>query len=1085
MEIGLSASVTAAHPHSHTSSGLVPWSGPASANHGHVEQRHSPNRIKAKPANPAVLSSIISSLDTLAPLPDIQPNDHFSETASQHSRAESSRRSVASTASIHKPHTSPGFGVEYGVGLELDDVDGATNAALPPTIPTSRSPSGLSHRKAPAPNAKKPPSILHPPTSRRSSFSAASVDRPGSSRNKLSSESWVRGSKNIAVVAEDPASRRGKTSRKIRLRRVGSQEKLRSEDGQHSTTNHIPDADERLSLAEKIISKTPAQPSGTKHNRLYLNDASISEDPAVHGRPKLLQTTSFGKHSAESDGKGSTVSSDHQLSVSGTASLKSPSPISDSIPMRTSSLRHPSSSPAGKRKHKKSKRATATSSKSETMHYKPSKSIPDEKWADLGDHDETVRRIKELRERRRSRLQESTSYPMPIKNTLVPVEGYDARQTPVYELSAPPADDNKRGSKPRTLANRKPIDPTKAHTTLGIKGDEKQSQEPNGAAFAADRAAHDFPEPSRNEKFSLAVKRPQSEYYRPTTARSADHSSAQRLSLDYSYAKAVDLLQEEDLQKAVDGERQIPAPPNRNSSLSLKGLDLQTPDKQPHSPLLQQSKSTSKKKRVSQDRWAAHHPDLPLALDKKKNRRKSMSDARLAGQENVTDVARRDSIEDAVHVYLAAPRLNRTVKHPLTGRTIAFSEVGDPEGAAVFVCVGMGLTRYVTAFYDELAVTLRLRLITLDRPGVGGSEPYPTNDKTGPLGWPEDVLAICQHLGIVKFSIVAHSAGAIYALATALILPHLVKGKVHLLAPWVPPSQLEAVSHPTASAPPANPLPRSQRLLRVLPTPFLKAANSSFMTATSASLKPASKRQTKSSNNKASPRRPTIELQEAAKHGSGERSEHNRRESMMLMDQFMPATNPMENFPVALKEEDENEELLNRGSLILSATAGPMDPGYQQASTGLNAAEHTEKERQTEYTSLLTQLTWDLATRDSNPATDLLVCLERHRDVGFRYTDVGAQVIITHGSEDKRVPLANVKWLAEQMNRRALGLDSLGLGPKASVVSRESWTDTGRGGCEVRVLEGEGHGLMASPVIMGDVLTEIAGYWVGQDKGRQ
>ena len=137
---------------------------------------------------------------------------------------------------------------------------------------------------------------------------------------------------------------------------------------------------------------------------------------------------------------------------------------------------------------------------------------------------------------------------------------------------------------------------------------------------------------------------------------------------------------------------------------------------------------------------------------------------------------RRDSTEIAINEYLHAERLNRKIKHPLTGRSISFSEVGDPTGAPVFVCVGMGLTRYVAAFYDELAATLRLRLITVDRPGVGSSEPYPPSDKSGPLSWPDDVLAVCQHLGIAKFSMLAHSAGAIYALATALILPHLIKG---------------------------------------------------------------------------------------------------------------------------------------------------------------------------------------------------------------------------------------------------------------------------------------------------------------------
>lgn len=94
-----------------------------------------------------------------------------------------------------------------------------------------------------------------------------------------------------------------------------------------------------------------------------------------------------------------------------------------------------------------------------------------------------------------------------------------------------------------------------------------------------------------------------------------------------------------------------------------------------------------------------------------------------------------DSIDDSVESYLCSPRLSQTIKHPQTGRVISFSEVGDPNGSAVFCCVGMGLTRYITAFYDELALTLKLRLITPDRPGVGDSEPYADGTAT-PLGWP-------------------------------------------------------------------------------------------------------------------------------------------------------------------------------------------------------------------------------------------------------------------------------------------------------------------------------------------------------------
>ena len=93
-----------------------------------------------------------------------------------------------------------------------------------------------------------------------------------------------------------------------------------------------------------------------------------------------------------------------------------------------------------------------------------------------------------------------------------------------------------------------------------------------------------------------------------------------------------------------------------------------------------------------------------------------------------------DSIDEAVNRYLSSPRLSQRIRHPNTGRIIAFSEVGDPKGCVIFCCVGMGLTRYLTAFYDELATTLKLRMITPDRPGIGDSEAYLDGSDT-PLGW--------------------------------------------------------------------------------------------------------------------------------------------------------------------------------------------------------------------------------------------------------------------------------------------------------------------------------------------------------------
>lgn len=108
----------------------------------------------------------------------------------------------------------------------------------------------------------------------------------------------------------------------------------------------------------------------------------------------------------------------------------------------------------------------------------------------------------------------------------------------------------------------------------------------------------------------------------------------------------------------------------------------------------------------------------------------------------------------------------------------------------------------------------------------------------------------------------------------------------------------------------------------------------------------------------------------------------------------------------------------------------------------------SSKERQTTYDTRLTHAIWDLATSGANPAVDLLVCLERRHTIGFRYVDITRAVVIHHGSKDTRVPVENVKWLGKMMRR-----------------------------CEVRILEGEGHGLMASAQVMGGVLMEIAGEW--------
>ncbi|RYP59826.1 hypothetical protein DL770_010129 [Monosporascus sp. CRB-9-2] len=390
-----------------------------------------------------------------------------------------------------------------------------------------------------------------------------------------------------------------------------------------------------------------------------------------------------------------------------------------------------------------------------------------------------------------------------------------------------------------------------------------------------------------------------------------------------------------------------------------------------------------------------------------------------------------DSVDDAVESYLCSPRLSQKIRHPTTGRVISFSEVGDSEGSAVFCCVGMGLTRYITAFYDELALTLKLRLITPDRPGVGDSEPYADGTST-PLSWPDDVYAICQVLKITKFSIMAHSAGAIYALATALRMPQHIRGRIHLLAPWIPPSQMNTFGTSQAS-PPSNAIPTSQRILRALPTPFLKAANSSFMLATSSSIS--------SSLPKDKSRR--SKRKSIANHGRDSAAVP-RRDNAAGLDKENMKQDPHDRFSMYPPEGMDQLRGNGVGNDICNDVLDPE----QAAIVAAAANALVDKERQVTYDTRLTHAIWDLATTGANPAVDLLVCLERRHTIGFRYVDITRPVVIHHGTRDTRVPVDNVRWLGKAMRR-----------------------------CEVRVLEGEGHGLMASASVMGNVLMEISKEW--------
>jgi pimeloyl-ACP methyl ester carboxylesterase len=106
------------------------------------------------------------------------------------------------------------------------------------------------------------------------------------------------------------------------------------------------------------------------------------------------------------------------------------------------------------------------------------------------------------------------------------------------------------------------------------------------------------------------------------------------------------------------------------------------------------------------------------------------------------------------------------------GRTLAYTEWGEPEGATVFLFHGTPHSRVWCP--DETATTSsNVRLVTVDRPGIGGSDVLPRRTFAD---WPNDVVELADALRVEKFGVVGWSAGAPYAAACAALIPARLTG---------------------------------------------------------------------------------------------------------------------------------------------------------------------------------------------------------------------------------------------------------------------------------------------------------------------
>lgn len=129
------------------------------------------------------------------------------------------------------------------------------------------------------------------------------------------------------------------------------------------------------------------------------------------------------------------------------------------------------------------------------------------------------------------------------------------------------------------------------------------------------------------------------------------------------------------------------------------------------------------------------------------------------------------------------------------GRTLGFVEYGSSTGKPLFYFHGHPGSRFEARFLAGEALKTGIRLIGVDRPGMGLST-YKAGRSL--LDWTDDILELANSLQIDRFSVVGFSGGGPYALACTYKIPNrliscgIVSGVGHtslflaFLSRWLP-----------------------------------------------------------------------------------------------------------------------------------------------------------------------------------------------------------------------------------------------------------------------------------------------------------
>ncbi len=137
-----------------------------------------------------------------------------------------------------------------------------------------------------------------------------------------------------------------------------------------------------------------------------------------------------------------------------------------------------------------------------------------------------------------------------------------------------------------------------------------------------------------------------------------------------------------------------------------------------------------------------------------------------------------------------APRIEGTAK-VAANRRLGFAEFGPPDGRAVVWLHGTpGARRQIPHEAREVAERDGLRIVGIDRPGIGSSTPHLYAHI---LDFADDLAIVADRLGLAELAVIGLSGGGPYALAAGAALPGRVTavGVLGGVAPTVGPDAID------------------------------------------------------------------------------------------------------------------------------------------------------------------------------------------------------------------------------------------------------------------------------------------------------